>query len=89
MSWSVGATGKAAAVAKAIAKQFADAGKCVEPEETVRQAALSVISAAINGQGPKAAVTVNASGHQSGLPGTNEVSNTLTISVQPLYGFIE
>jgi hypothetical protein len=56
MSWSVGATGKAAAVGKAIAKQFADAGKCVEPEESIRQAALAVISAAIAGQAGAVAV---------------------------------
>ncbi len=43
MSWSVGAVGKASAVRSEISKQFTNGGKCSEPEESIRQAAASII----------------------------------------------
>jgi hypothetical protein len=87
MSWSVGAIGKAAAVRTSIAKQF-EGTKCVEPEETVRKAAAALIDAALGAQSSATAVKVLASGSQSSSS-TSGVSNSLMISVEPQYGFVE
>lgn len=94
MSWSVSAVGKPAAVSASIERQFASTS-CAEPEETVRQAARVVVAAAIAAQRPDCAVQVSASGSMStsynedlktwGAPFTNQLS----ITVQPLYGFLE
>lgn len=68
--------------------------KCNEPEETVRQAALAVIAAAIAAQDPASAVKVSASGSQSEKYDSNGqrtgvFTNSLSISIEPLYGFVE
>jgi hypothetical protein len=89
MSWSVQGVGRAPAVRAAIAKQFSSQGKCSEPEETVRQAAISIIDAALSGQGPSVAVKVSASGSQGTSYPSNEVQNQLSITIEPLYGFVE
>ena len=88
MSWSVAAIGKPAAVRAAIADQFAKGGKCAEPEETVRLEAAAMMDAALAGQtDPAKAVKVSASGSMS-QSGTT-ISNSLSVSVEPLYGFVE
>jgi len=89
MSWSVGAVGKAPAVRAAIAKQFAGQGKCTEPEETVRQAAISIIDAALAGQGDPVAVRVIASGSQGKAYPTEAITNNLSIAIEPLFVFVE
>jgi len=88
MSWSVSGIGKAAAVRKAIAQQFANGGKCVEPEETIRQTAASLIDKALEGQSDAIAVRVIANGSQSMSSGVVN-NNSCSISVEPLYGFVE
>lgn len=91
MSWSVGAIGKAAAVRAAIAKQFADGSKCLEPEETVRQAAAAAIDGALAAQDPGIVVKVLASGSQFFKDYTTKtgIQNSLSLTVEPLSGFIE
>jgi hypothetical protein len=93
MSWSVAAIGKAGAVQASIAKQFAGS-KCSEPEESVRQAAASVLATAIAAQDPASAVKVTASGNQGHKYGPNGeatglFTNSLSINVDPQYGFVE
>lgn len=94
MSWSVSATGKAAPVAAEVEKQFA-LGHCMEPEETVRQAARALIAAALAAQtDPVSAVKVQAAGSQSQKydkdgKATNLFTNNLSITVENLWGFIE
>lgn len=56
MSWSVSAVGKPSAVRDAITKQFANGGKCSEPEESIRQAAAAIIDKALESQGDKVAL---------------------------------
>jgi len=89
MSWSIGTVfGRAPAVAEKVAKQFADASKCAEPEETIRQAAAHMIDAALAGQDPSQVVEVSASGSMSTNNG-KVTSNSLQIAVSPKWGFIE
>lgn len=96
MSWSVQAIGKSPAVAKAIELQFANGSPCNGPEEIVRQAARSVIAAALAGSTyPELIVKVEASGSQgekydyATAKGLGVFSNNLVIQVTPIYGFVE
>jgi hypothetical protein len=94
MSWSVSAVGKPKAVAASIAAQFATSHKCAEPEESIRQSTASTLAAAIEAQDPDSAVSVSAGGSQSEKYGpdgkrTGVFTNSLSVSVQPLYGFVE
>lgn len=93
MSWSVSAIGKAAAVAASIETQFSQS-TCSEPEESVRQSARATIAAALAAQDPRTVVKVMASGSQSQRNyGQKDVApsftNSLTINVEPQYGFVE
>lgn len=92
MSWSVNATGRAPAVAASIEQQFSGY-KCSEPEETVRQQARATIAAALAAQSPDRAVKVAAhgsqsvTGHADGAADT--ITNNLSITVEPIHGFLE
>lgn len=88
MSWSVQATGRTEGVVTEITTQFDKHSVCMEPEESVRQAAKVVLLAALAGQDPTVVVTVKASGHMSKEYETNKNRNQLQISVEPVYGFI-
>jgi len=92
MSWSVGAIGKPAAVAAKMETDFANF-RCTEPEESVRQAALVTILAAVNAQSPESVVQVAASGSQSTYwdkdGNVTGFQNSLEIKIQPIYGFVE
>ena len=90
MSWSVTAIGKASAVKKAVAKQFVDGGKCMEPEETIRQSVATTIDTALGGFDADAFVQVSASGSQGYLNYSEKtgVFNSLTIEVKPLFGLL-
>ena len=91
MSWSVSAVGKPPAVRASIAERFTR-NKCSEPEESIRQAAAAIIDKAIEAQGDKVALQVDASGSQSADYSTQPPtvgSNTLHIKLQPIYGFVE
>ena len=93
MSWSVSAVGKSDVVAVAIEKQFEGGGKCMEPEEGIRQAARALIAASLKGQVPSTAVEVSASGSQSRgavVPGGPDVvRNTLSLTIKPFWNFLE
>jgi hypothetical protein len=88
MSWSVTAIGKSSAVRASIAKQFATGSKCAEPEETIRQAVAVVIDKALEAQAEATAVKVSASGSQSSSGGV-VTNNSLSIIVDPMWGFVE
>lgn len=97
MSWSVQATGKAPAVAAEIERQFKamESYPCAEPEESAKQLVRQTIATLCAGQThPDAmAVKVAASGSQSWTAGDQHkpenVSNTLSLTFETLYGFIE
>ena len=92
MSWSASGIGKPLALAAKIEANLTTY-RCVEPEETVKKAALGVIKAALEAQDHASVVKVTASGHQSGTyspDGTAKgISNTLSINIEPVYGFVE
>ena len=92
MSWGVNAIGKSLAVAAKVAAEFAQ-HPCIEPEEGVRQAAAVAIAAALAAQDPNTAVKVEAGGHQSPIyDATGKmigIQNTLSVKVEPVYGFVE
>ena len=98
MSWGVGAIGKAPAVRKEIARQFAQGSKCTEPEESIRQLAASMLDASLAAQADNTPVRVAGSGSASFEypPKTGDApnppvikNNTLTVSVEVLYNFVE
>ena len=87
MSWSVLAVGKPSAVAAKLEKDFT-AYKCSEPEETIRQSVAMAVSTALAAFPEASAVRVDASGSQSqGADG--KATNTLSVKIEPLYGFVE
>jgi len=88
MSWSLVAVGKAPAVLKEVEKQSAQQ-KCSEPEESVRQAACHAIKAALMAQDPTAVVKLTASGSQNEDYATKAVRNFLSVTIEPLYQFLE
>lgn len=79
MSWSVGGSGKAGEVLAAIERQFETSGPCMEPEETVRQAARGAIKAALEAQGSDVTVNMNAYGSQGKM--NDSVMNSLNITI--------
>ena len=90
MSWGVQAVGKVPAVRAQLATEFAK-NPCSEPEETVRQSAAATIDAALAAQDPTNVVKVTAGGSQSFKNYSEQtgVSNNLSLSIEPLYGFVE
>ena len=97
MSWSVQGIGKASVLAPKIEADLG-AAKCTEPEESVRQAARATIAAALAAQDPATCVRLSASGSQStiwqpndaeGRPVPAKLCNSLTITIEPQYGFVE
>lgn len=94
MSWVVSSVGRVAAVRDDIARQFSrqfTPYHCMEPEETVRQAAATLIDAALAAQNQDFAVSVRADGRQSfeDYSKKESVSTRLNISIEPLYGFLK
>lgn len=87
MSWSVSAMGKPAAVATKLAADFARI-KCTEPEESIKNTVASAVATGLAAFPPNQAVSVEASGSQSSSnPG--EATNSLSVSLKPLWGFVE
>lgn len=91
MSWSVSSFGRAGSVQKQIADQFEKGGKCSEPEESIRQSAKETLDKALGSFDPTLVVEVNAVGSMTYRDWNNKtgVSNSLTISIVPKYGFLE
>lgn len=87
MSWSFQAVGKAAAVA-ALAATDIPAYACIEPEQSIKAKATEAIAAALMAYPDGAVVHLEASGHQDSAK-DGKASNTLSIHIRPLYGFVE
>ena len=88
MSWSVSAVGKPVAVAEKLAKDFAKI-QCQEPEETIKNHVAAAIAAGLSAFPPMLTVSVRASGSQSVNPHTCGTANQLSVTLEPLYGFVE
>lgn len=86
MSWSVSATGRAAAVAKKLAEDFARVN-CSEPEQTIKNNVASAVDAALTAFPPEAPVRVEASGSQSNMNGA--ITNQLKVEIAPIWGWVE
>ncbi len=94
MSWSVSGVGRAAAVAQKLQKDCA-AIKCTEPEETIKNSVATIIATALAAYPEGSAVSVSAMGSQS--PGYDPANlgavlgmvNSLSVSISPLYGFVD
>jgi hypothetical protein len=89
MSWSVSAVGKANAVRQEIAKQFSTQTTCAEPEESVRQATAGLMDAALAAQGD-IAVKAHANGSMSFKDWNTKSgpSNSVSVSIEPIHGFL-
>lgn len=91
MSWSVSAVGRASAVAAKLARDFSSI-KCSEPEETIKNTVASAIATALSAFPPGSSVQVSANGSQQSVEygkDTPEKINQLTVSIAPLWGFVE
>jgi hypothetical protein len=89
MSWSVSAVGRASAVASKLAGDFANS-KCSEPEETIKNTVASAVASALSAFPPNTPVRVAASGSQSQPDHAKpEKVNQLTVSIEPLWNFLE
>lgn len=89
MSWSFNGIGKPAAVAKRAAAELSRV-KCHEPEETVKAKVIEILGVALDAFPGDTAVKVEAYGSQSvdsTQPG--KARNSLTLKIEPLYGFME
>ena len=90
MSWSVSAIGKPTAVAAKLAAQFAGI-KCMEPEETIKNTVASAVAVALKAYPASYAVKVEASGSQStdSSKPPGEATNSLSVKIEPIWGFCE
>lgn len=88
MSWSTSAVGKPAAVAAKIAADIARI-KCIEPEEAIKNKLGEAIAAALAAFPPESAVSIEANGSQSSSSQPGIATNSFSVSVKPLYGFVE
>jgi len=91
MSWSVAAFGKAAPVAAKLAGDFQRI-TCSEPEETIKNSVASAVATALGAFPPNYAVRVAAGGSQSHpdfSKAPHEKTNSLSVTIEPLYGFTE
>jgi len=87
MSWSVAASGQVEEVRKEVVRQASPecASPCLEPEETVRQAALKVIDTALEAQDPAMVVKVAANGSMGykDWQAKTGCNNSLSITIAP------
>lgn len=94
MSWSFYGVGKSSAVLTK-AKNELSKIKCSEPEEAIKNSASNIIEASLLAMPEVSAVTIKASGSQGpaynneGKLVEGKFVNTFTMSIEPLYGFIE
>lgn len=87
MSWSFVAVGKPAAILEKARKDMTTY-RCAEPEETIKGKVLNIIEASLLAFPEASAIEVNASGSQS-MPDPGHAINSLSVTIKPLYGFIE
>lgn len=88
MSWSFSAFGKPASVAAKARETIENGYKCAEPEESIRVATLNSVATAADNFAPGYAVKVAASGSQSVVNGVVQ-SNQLSVTIEPVHGFLE
>ena len=89
MSWSITLHGRPARVIES-AKNQLGAQKCMEPEESIKGKVLEIIEACLSAYGDGTAVKLQASGSQYN-PDLNDKQklNSLSLSIEPLWNFLE
>jgi hypothetical protein len=91
MSWSFYGVGKPGPVL-AKARTELERIKCSEPEETIKNKVLDILTASLLAMPPQSAIDIKASGSQSMVDyndASKGVANNLVIEIKPLYGFVE
>lgn len=88
MSWSFSAIGRPVAIA-ASAKEQLNRYRCSEPEETIKNSVVDIISTALASYDAKTAVHIEASGSQWTDSTTGTAANSLNLSIKPIPGFVE
>ncbi len=94
MSWSCHLIGKAPRVAEAVVEALAKV-KCSEPEESIKTKVGEIVAASIAAMPEAAAVKIEAMGSQSqaydsaGKTVPGKVTNSLTLKIEPIWGFVE
>jgi hypothetical protein len=91
MSWSVSAVGKPGPVAKKLAADFAGCSYLKGAEVSIKDKAAELVAAALSAFTSPSAVKVSASGSKAstGLDGAIVEQHTLSIDIQPIWGFVE
>jgi autotransporter adhesin len=89
MSWSVIAVGKKDAVAAKLATDFEKITYLSGPEAELKDAAAEIITKAVAAQGDKTAIKVSASGSAGQSYGPDSATQTLSIVIEPIFGFVE
>ena len=80
MSWSIGVAAWPSDTASDKLKEQVAQWTCPEPEESIKQTALELITKTLAGNNPARPVNVSAYGSQSSW-GDGQVSNTLSITI--------
>jgi hypothetical protein len=88
MSWSIVKAGKVQSILPALEKDFSSLSITGVLEKEIAADVHSVIKKALGGFKDNAAVTVSASG-SAYTSGTESISQTVKVSVEPIYGFVE
>lgn len=89
MSWSFIGMGKPDALAVKAAADMSRI-KCVEPEETIKAKAIEIIEVALAAYPKTIAVDISAGGSQwtNGID-SSIATNTFTLMIKPVHGFVE
>lgn len=87
MSWSVYAMGKPEAVVKKIEAEFDNITYLQGPEKELKELAKELLVKATKAYSGNAVVNITSSGHASET--IDSKSQTLNISITPMYGFVE
>lgn len=87
MSWSFSAIGKPLAIL-AKAEKDLNSIRCAEPEESIKDKVLEIIKAAMADCPGTQVIQIKAGGSQHPLP-NGKYTNSLSIEIAPIYGFVE
>lgn len=89
MSWSYNGCGRAGALIAVAQASLANV-KCAEPEETVKAKVSEIIETALTAYPANTAVKVVAHGSQSTRsPADGGIINSVSLTIEPIYGFVE
>lgn len=90
MSWSIFTIGRAGALRAKVAADLANI-KCSEPEETIKNTVAATLDLALAAFPPNYALRIDAAGSQHAPDHSkpDERVNSLSVKLEPIYGFVE